>query len=127
MVSAIRARWANRRGASRIGCLFTLLVLAFVGYYGVQGGSIYFNYWQLRDEMRSQARFAPSIDDPTIQRRLVRKIRDLGLPDEAVRHLSIRRLARPREIRIRTSYEVILELPFYKRPLTLTPEARQPL
>lgn len=117
----------NRRGASRMGCLFMLLIAAFIGYYGVTIGGVYLQYWRLEEEMRSQARLAPSIDDQAIQRRLLRKMDELNIPDEARRRLSIRRLARPREIRIRTEYQQILELPFVQYTLTLTPEARQPL
>lgn len=120
-------RWRTVGGASRLGCLVTLLFLTFIGYYGVQVGGEYLRYWRLLDEMRSQARFAPNIDDETIQRRLLRKIEQLNLPVEARQQLSIRRLARPREIRISTRYSVTLELPFYAYTHTFRPQARQPL
>lgn len=120
-------RWRDRAGKSRLGCLFTLLVLVFLGYYGVQAGQVYLRYYRLKDEMQSQARLAPSIDDVTIQRRLIRKVQEIGLPDAARSNLRIRRLARPREIRISTEYREVLELPFYAYTLTLKPSAREPL
>lgn len=120
-------RWRSRRGVSRLGCLFNLLLVAFVGYYGFQVGEAYLQYYRIVDEMRTQARLAASIDDATIQRRVLRKAKELGLPDEASRNLRIRRTTRPREIRITSSYERALELPFYRYVHTFTPEARQPL
>lgn len=122
-----RGRLVRRGGASRLGCLIWLLVSAVVVYYGAQIGGVYFTYWRIRQEMQSQARLAPSIDDATIHRRLLRKMVELRLPDEARRNVTVRRLARPREIRIRTEYQQPLELPFISYTLTLTPEARQPL
>lgn len=111
---------------SRLGCLFTLLLLTAGLYYGLNIGSVYLDYWRLREEMKSQARLAPSIDDATIRRRLVRKIDEIRLPDEA-KDISIRRSLRPREIVIRTSYRATLELPFYQYTVTLTPEVRAPI
>ncbi len=78
------------------------------------------------DYMREQAKIAPSIDDATIRRRLLRKIDEIGLPEEAKR-MSIRRTARPREIRIRVSYPAVFEFPFYKYVHTFNLEASQPL
>jgi hypothetical protein len=113
-------------GMSRLGCLFSLLLFVVGIYYGVNVGGVYLRYYRLLDEMRTQAKVAPSIDDATIRRRLLRKIDDLSLPAEA-RQLTVRRTLRPREIRIATTYRDTLELPFYKYVITLTPEAKQPL
>ena len=41
----------QRRGASSIGCLFSLLVLAAVVYFGVNVGEVYWRYYQYRDDM----------------------------------------------------------------------------
>jgi hypothetical protein len=111
---------------SRLGCLFTLLLLATGLYYGVNIGGVYLKYYRLVDEMRTQAKVAPSIDDDTIRRRLARKIDQLNLPPDA-RALTVQRTQRPREIRIFTTYRDTLILPFYKYVITLTPQARQPL
>jgi len=87
---------------------------------------MYLRYWRLTEEMKTQARLAPSIDDATMMRRIRRKIDELGLPD-AAKEVSIRRTLRPREIVIRTSYEETIELPFVKRTIALTPEVKSPL
>lgn len=116
----------NRRGASRVGCLFSLLVTAAVLYYGMDVVRVYFKYWQIKDEMQSVARMAPGLDDVTIQRRLRVKADALELPPSAKR-FTIRRLARPREIRISMSYDETVVLPFYQHTFHLKPAVRAPL
>ena len=126
MVIASRAPWHGTRGGSKRGCVLTLLVLVVAVYYGIGIGGHYVTYFRFLDEMRTQARLASTVDNATIQRRLLDRIEELGLPAEA-RRVSIRRTARPREIRISTSYQVTFELPFYVHVHTFNPEARAPL
>ena len=117
-------RLLGRRGGSRRGCLVFLLVVVATAYFGIPVAAVGLRYYRFENEMKTQARFAPSIDDGTIQRRLLQKISELGLPDEA-RRIRIIRTMRPREIRIFTSWEETIELPFYTRVITLSPEVRQ--
>jgi hypothetical protein len=117
----------NRRGKTRLGCLFSLMIAATVGYYGVDVGDILFKRWQLIEEMKAQAGFATNIDDVAIRRRLVRKIESLGIPNAARSNLRIQRTYRPREIIISTAYEVTFILPFTTRADTLNLEIRSPL
>jgi hypothetical protein len=116
----------DRRGASRFGCLLGLLAAAVVLYYGMGFVGAYFRYWQMRDEMRSVARLAPSLDDATILRRLRAKAEALDLPPSAQR-FTIRRLARPREIRISMSYDQTVALPFKPVTMHFSPAVRAPL
>ena len=113
-------------GKTRLGCVLTLLLLAIGLYYGIPIGTIYVNHWRFKEEMKTQARLAPSIDDAAIRRRLRLKAEDLGLPEEA-QQIVIRRTLRPREIVIRTTYEQMLDLPFVHHTFTLSPEVRSPL
>ncbi len=119
----MKRSWESERGASKRGCLIWLLVLAVVLYYGIPIGGHVFRYLQLLDEMKSTVQFASTIEDVEIRRRVLNKIESLGLPPEA-RKLTIRRTARPREIRVSTSYPVTLELPFFVYIYTFRPEAR---
>lgn len=116
----------GRAGRVKIGCLLTLVVAAAAAYYSMDGIRVYFRYWQLKDEMRSVARLAPGLDDATIHRRLRAKAETLDLPSSAHR-FTIRRLARPREIRITTSYDDTVKLPFYQHTFHFKPEVRAPL
>src|SRR2546422_4261548 len=73
----------NRRGASSVGCLFSLLVFVAVLYYGVNIGEVFFRYYRLVDEMQTQAQLAAALDDGTIRRRIQATAQDIGLPDQA--------------------------------------------
>jgi hypothetical protein len=123
MVTRGESRWRNQRGKVSAGCLFTLLIVAVVIYYGSGAGSAYFRYWRMLDEMKQQARLGPSLDDPVIRRRLQSKAEELDLPSSAT-NIRIRRLARPREIVITTAWKETIDLPFYEWVVTFRPEAR---
>jgi len=118
MVTPARSR---NRGASTIGCLFTILIFVAVLYYGIDIGRIYWNYYRLEDEMQTSARFASTRSDEQIIKHLVGVSQDLGLPPEAQR-FSIRRSQQPPVVTIKTSYHVELELPFRRRTLVMRPE-----
>src|SRR3990172_10366793 len=95
---------SGRRGASSTGCLVSLLLFVGVLYYGVNIGEVWFRYYRMVDELKTQARLAAAIDDATIRRRLQAAAGEIGLPDEAARNISVRRTATPREIRLETAY-----------------------
>lgn len=116
----------SRRGSSTTGCLLWLLLFVAALYYGVNIGEVYYRKWQITEEMKSQARLAPSLTDPVILRRLVAKADELGLPAEASRFRIVRR-PRPRVIRIETRYSETVELPFFNHTFTFTPHAEAPL
>ena len=118
MVTPARSR---NRGASTIGCLFTVLIFVAVLYYGIDIGRIYWNYYRLEDEMQTSARFASTRSDEQIIKYLIGVSQDLGLPPEAQR-FSIRRSQQPPVVTIKTSYHVELELPFRRRTLVMRPE-----
>ncbi len=117
-------RVLRKRGVTRTGCLFSILLLMAVTYFGLPIAGMYVRYYLMKNEMQTQARFAPSIDDGTIRRRLLQRIDNLGLPAEA-RQLRIRRINRPREIIISTSWQETIVLPFYTRVQRFRPRVRE--
>ncbi len=117
----VRARRGQPRGVSSIGCLFSLLIVVVVFYYGIDIGRAYWDYYKLLDQMKVSARFAQTQTDDQILRTLRGTVDELGLPDQAKRFV-IRRIQSPRVIRIRTEYNVQIELPFTVRVLTMKPE-----
>ena len=104
-----RGAW-NRRGASTLGCLLTLVVFLGAMYYGSRIGGIYWRHSALLDRMRVAARFAANQTDETIRRQLVVAVDELGLPREAKR-FRIRRYGNPTRIVIETRYSESFELP----------------
>lgn len=117
----------GRRGASSTGCLISLLLFVAALYYGVNIGEVWFRYYRLVDEMKTQARLAAALDDGTIRRRLQAAVTDIGVPDSAGNRMIITRSAQPREIRIETRYSEFVSLPLFKHTFVFNPKAAQPL
>ena len=63
--------WSAEAGKTRLGCLFTLLVVVAVVYYGFQYFEVRYRFYQMQDEVRNDATFAPTLSDEVIRRRLV--------------------------------------------------------
>jgi len=110
----------RRRGSSSLGCLFTLLVLAAVGYFGVNAGEVYFRYYQYKDAMRQEVRFAAHNNDAVIVRHLREQADSLGLPD-AARNVVVQRDGR--HIEVEAEYYEHIELPLTVREVYLNPHA----
>ena len=117
----------GRRGASSTGCLFSLLLFVGLLYYGVNIGAVWFRYYRMIDELKTQARMAAAIDDATIRRRLQAAATEIGLPDEAVSNIAVRRTPTPREIRLETKYSETVVLPLFRHTFHFNPKAHQPL
>ena len=110
----------GRRGSGAIGCLLSLVIFAAALYYGVNVGEAYWRFYQIRDEIRSQARLAPGLTDEVIRRRLVARADELNLPRDA-RRFKIRRTEG--SIIIETKYDEYLDLLFLKRQIVFHPRA----
>lgn len=113
-----------RRGAGKLGCLFTLLLLVTLGYFGVNLGEVYLRYYKFRDAMEQEVRFARTRSDEDIRRRLAALADSLELPEEAAR-VSVRRSANV--IRIHAEYVERVELPLFVRSFHMEPSASGPL
>jgi hypothetical protein len=103
-----------------------MLVFSAVLYYGINIGEVYWRYYQYQDEMRSQARLAPSLSDGVIRRRLLLTVDRLGLPAEAQK-IKIKRTARPRQITIESEYEEEVHLPLFNHTFHFRPSAAEGL
>jgi hypothetical protein len=112
----------SRKGAGNLGCLVSLALFVAALYYGIHIGEVYVRYYQLVQEMRSQARLAPSLSDDVIRRRLSDRVTDLDLPKQA-HSFRIRRTTRPRAIVIETQYEETLDLPLLRHTFRFRPRA----
>jgi len=110
----------RRFGGSSLGCLFTLLVIAAIGYFGVNIGEVYFRYFQYKDAMRQEVRFAAHNNDAIIVRHLRDQADSLGLP-EAARNVTVQRDGR--HIEIEAEYYEHIELPLTVREVYLNPHA----
>ena len=111
---------AAPRGASRLGCLLLLALLAAAAYFAVNIGQVYVRYYRFRDAMDQQARFAVRLSDAEVQRRLRTTADSLGLP-EAAGNVFIRRSSGL--IELWSEYYEPIELPLFVRELHFTPSA----
>lgn len=101
----------NRRGASRLGCLIVLLCLALVAYVAVDFGEAYFRFYQFKDAMGQEARFATTKTDDQITLRLAALADTLQLPPGA-ELISIQR--GQTTISISSDYDEVIKLPLKK-------------
>lgn len=109
-----------RAGKGTLGCLFSIMLVIAIGYFGVNVGRPYWNFYQFRDRMQQEARFAAKRSDITIQRRLSSYADSLGLPENAQR-IQVRR--RQGTIEIWAEYYEIVELPGVAREFYFEPRA----
>ena len=109
----------DRRGGT-LGCLVTLLIVAGAVYFAVNVAEVWLRYYRYVDAMRQNVRFAASRSDESIKNRLAAFADSLGLPGEAHRVKVIRR---GRSISISAEYTELVDLPFVKREVDLSPRA----
>ena len=118
------ARRGNTRGASLLGCLFTIMILMAVLYYGIDAGRLYWDFYKFQDEMETSARFAATQSDDQIKQHLKEVAQDLGLPAEAQR-IVVTRTEHPHAVTIRSQYTVEIVLPFKHKEITFRPRAEE--
>ena len=100
-----------RRGASRLGCLLPMLIVAIVVYFAIDVGQVYFRAYQFKDAMTSEANFASTLTDDAINRRLKALADSLQLPSGAELITIVRST---RSITISSDYDEIVRLPMKK-------------
>jgi len=109
-----------RRGAIKLGCLFSLLIAVTIAYFGVNVGEVFWRYYQFEDAMAQEARFARTRTDDEIRKHLSSLADSLGLPEEAGR-ISVRRTGQG--ISIWSVYAEHVELPLLVRVFRFSPRA----
>jgi hypothetical protein len=100
-----------RRGASSLGCLLPLLILALAIYFAIGFGEAYFRTYQFKDAMGQEARFATTRTDEQINQHLSALADSLELPVGA-ELITIQR--GPKVITISADYDEFIKLPLKK-------------
>jgi hypothetical protein len=101
----------RRRGATSLGCLIPILILAVGAYVAYGFGEAYFRYYQFKDAMGQEARFAATMTDEQITLRLSALADTLALPPGA-ELITITRS--PTIITISSDYDEVITLPLKK-------------
>lgn len=107
-------------GRTQLGCLVQLLIIAATAYFGAGVGQVYWDFFQYKDRMQQEARFAGSRTDNVIKKRIALFADSLGLPESA-RRVHVRR--RNQHVDIWAEYYENIELPFITRQVLLNPHA----
>lgn len=113
-----------RRGATKLGCLFSVLLVVAATYFAVNVGEVYLRYYRYRDAMHQQGRFGRQNTDEVIRRNLRSVADSLGLPEDAGR-LSIQRTGN--RISISAQYDEVVEFPLFVRTLHFAPSYHGPM
>jgi hypothetical protein len=112
----------GRRGASSLGCLFTVLLVAAGVYFGLNIGEAYWNFYQYEDAMKQELRFNGVRPDSLILAHLWVQADSLDLPEDA-KDITIERDPRTRTIKLSAEYVEMIELPLTVRAFTFHPHA----
>jgi hypothetical protein len=110
----------QRRGASALGCLVSLFIVAVIAYVGVELGRIYWRYYQFQDDMRQEVRFGNQRTNEQILSHLKASADSLGLPDEA-KDITISRANGA--LSVEAEYTEEFQLSVYKRDIPFHPHA----
>ena len=110
----------QRRGASALGCLFSLVIIAALVYFGVNIGRVYWRFYEYQDDMRQEVRFASQRTNDQILTHLKASADSLGLPPDASK-ISIRR--DDQRIAVEAEYYESVEVPMYVREFHFHPHA----
>jgi hypothetical protein len=112
-----------RRGASRLGCLVQLAVLAGIIYFGIYVGEDALSYYRFRDAMKQEARFAGHRSDQDIRDHLKAFSDSVLLPDAAK---DIKIVRDENKIHIWSDYDQEVKLPFNQsRVIHLRPSVEE--
>lgn len=109
-----------RAGVTKTGCLVFLLIIAAIGYFGVNFGEVYFRYLEYKDAMKQEVRFRSTLPEEQIKARLALIADSLGLPEDAGK---VRVRKERGQITIEAHYEETVDLPLVKKELHFEPRA----
>jgi hypothetical protein len=110
-----------RRGATKLGCLVSLLFVAALGYFGFPAGEKYSRYLQYQDAMQQEVKFSAQKPIPEIRARLRLIADSLGLPPDAG-IVVVRKNGK--QIFIDAHYDETFDLPGFKRDVHFAPKAQ---
>ena len=105
------------QGASALGCLFFLVVIGAVGYVGVKVGTVYWDYFEVRQKIREALNWAvagQAKSDAEIIQKVSSYVRQTGLElkprDVKITHTG-------KELTITVAWKREIEFPSYTLPL----------
>ncbi len=119
------SRLKGRSGKVRPALLLWLIVLAALGYYGIEIGGVYWRQYKLEDTVARDLSFAGQLVDETIRQRVLEHIAAMNLPLTA-RDVRFARTDAPRTLRVSISYVETVNLLFTKKRFPMSVEIERP-
>lgn len=118
MSERMRAGSMRRRGATRLGCLLSVLLIATVAYFGIGAMKIYWRSVEFKDAMHSELLRRTKLPDRELKARYRFIADSLGLPESAGDVVIKRKNG---VITVESWYEETLVLPGHQRPWAFNP------
>lgn len=110
----------SRRGAGTLGCLFSILVLVALGYFGSQVGEALLRYYRFEDAMRGQLKVASQRTNAEIKATLRLVADSLGIPEDG-QDIGVARAGS--HLAIWSDYSEPIESPFHVQRIPFHPHA----
>ena len=111
-----------RRGASKLGCLFRLLIVAAIGYFGYDAAQVYLRYYAFKDVMEQETIYRSEKKSiPEIRARFKFLADSMGMPEDAG-VVIVRKT--PKEIFIESHYDDEIILPGFRHEVHFEPKAK---
>ncbi len=101
-------------GKARVGCLVGILLVVLVIYLVKDFGTVFWRYYQIQDEVKAQASFAPGLTDQAIRDRLVAQCDTLGIP-LGMKQWQVKRTGGAITISATYADSVVVTLPGYRK------------
>jgi hypothetical protein len=101
-----------RRGATKLGCLLQLLVLAAIGYFGNGAAQVYLRYLKFKDVVTNDVKYNARRSIPEMRQRIQFLADSLEMPEDA----GIAQVRKtPKETLVEVHYDEEIILPGFKR------------
>lgn len=98
------------RGEGRLGCILWLLVAGVVGMIAVKAVPVKLTDVEFADYIEEQAQFSGRASGETIQKRILKRAKELDIP---LKQKNLRVEKSTRRVRIQCSYTVTLDFGVY--------------
>ncbi len=114
----------DRSGKVKIGLLLWLIVLAVVGYYGIEFGGVYWRRYKLEEAVKQRLGYAGQLTSEGIRQHLLDDIASMDLPP-AARNVKFVETRQPRALHVSISYAETVNLLFTTKKFPVSIEIRR--
>ena len=118
------SRAIGRSGGVKGALLLLLIVLAAIGYYGIEIGGVYWRRYRLEETVVQQLSFAGQLTDEAVRQHVLDEVHAMGLPITDG-NVQFARTDNPRALRVSISYVETANLLFTKKRFPMSVEVQR--